>query len=164
MPHRLAEDMEEERRLAYVAVTRAKKHLCLSWAHQRVGKATDPSPYLKELALGVARTDLDLRGRAGDLLSQPRKQAGGTKSAKTYSKFGKKKPPASFKKATKNTKSPGKPVGQSTGKSAKTGPILVTHPTYGIGEVVSIRGDRYHVNFLKFGMKEVPGKDVRLKK
>jgi DNA helicase-2/ATP-dependent DNA helicase PcrA len=51
----LPEAMEEERRLAYVAVTRAKRTLVLSHAHRRYGRATRPSRFIAE-ALGAPRT------------------------------------------------------------------------------------------------------------
>jgi superfamily I DNA/RNA helicase len=50
LPHAnsvLPEAMAEERRLAYVAVTRAKKYLCLSTSR------TNPSPYIAEMGLRV---------------------------------------------------------------------------------------------------------------
>jgi len=49
------EAMEEERRLAYVAVTRAKRTLVLSHAHRRYGRATRPSRFIAE-ALSVPGT------------------------------------------------------------------------------------------------------------
>ncbi len=53
--------LAEERRLLYVGITRARRHLCLSWAHNRVGvKGTTararPSRFIAELRPGaVAR-------------------------------------------------------------------------------------------------------------
>ena len=48
-----SEEMEEERRLCYVAITRAKKSLTISYAHQRLiyGRTTSslPSRFLKEI-------------------------------------------------------------------------------------------------------------------
>jgi len=40
--------LEEERRLAYVAMTRAREHLVLSWAGRRRGHLQRPSPFLHE--------------------------------------------------------------------------------------------------------------------
>jgi DNA helicase-2/ATP-dependent DNA helicase PcrA len=40
--------MEEERRLAYVAVTRAKRTLVLSHSHRRYGRAARPSRFIAE--------------------------------------------------------------------------------------------------------------------
>jgi DNA helicase II / ATP-dependent DNA helicase PcrA len=48
MPHRLAEDVEEERRVLHVALTRARRHLTLVVDRDR------PSPFLPEL-LGTIR-------------------------------------------------------------------------------------------------------------
>ena len=48
----LPEAMEEERRLAYVAVTRAKRTLVLSHSHRRYGRAARPSRFIGE-ALGA---------------------------------------------------------------------------------------------------------------
>ena len=48
-----AEEMEEERRLCYVAITRAKHNLCISYARQRMlygrTSAAMPSRFLKEI-------------------------------------------------------------------------------------------------------------------
>ena len=56
------EDLEEERRLFYVAVTRAEKHLTLSFAASRYKygniNPSDPSRFLKELPEEI----LDIRG------------------------------------------------------------------------------------------------------
>ena len=52
LPHSYAEDfwqIEEERRLFYVAVTRAKKFLGMSYASERDNAPRSPSPYLSEL-------------------------------------------------------------------------------------------------------------------
>jgi DNA helicase-2/ATP-dependent DNA helicase PcrA len=44
----LPEAMEEERRLAYVAVTRAKRTLALSYSQRRYGRAARPSRFIAE--------------------------------------------------------------------------------------------------------------------
>lgn len=41
--------LEEERRLAYVAVTRAKSRLFISWVRKRYGKEQKPSPFVEEM-------------------------------------------------------------------------------------------------------------------
>lgn len=43
------EEIEEERRLFYVAMTRAKKHLMISYTRERNGKYMEPSRFVKEL-------------------------------------------------------------------------------------------------------------------
>jgi DNA helicase II / ATP-dependent DNA helicase PcrA len=52
MPHEASADLEEERRLMYVAATRAKRWLVLSFAAER-RKAARPSPYIGEMLAGL---------------------------------------------------------------------------------------------------------------
>lgn len=45
------EDIEEERRLGYVAITRARKKLCISSSESRFGNASSPSVFLADLGI-----------------------------------------------------------------------------------------------------------------
>ncbi len=67
------EDMEEERRLFYVGMTRAKKRLFLSRAEKRstfgVGRANLPSRFLDELPIELIQSE-EKRGRMESLFSQ----------------------------------------------------------------------------------------------
>jgi len=45
----LPDSLEEERRLAYVAITRAREFFSLSWPQYHNGKALGPSPFLDEM-------------------------------------------------------------------------------------------------------------------
>jgi DNA helicase-2/ATP-dependent DNA helicase PcrA len=67
------EDMEEERRLFYVGMTRAKKRLFLSRAEKRstfgVGRANLPSRFLDELPIELIQYE-EKRGRMESLFSQ----------------------------------------------------------------------------------------------
>jgi DNA helicase-2/ATP-dependent DNA helicase PcrA len=45
----LPDSLEEERRLAYVAITRAREFFSLSWPQYHNGKALGPSPFLNEM-------------------------------------------------------------------------------------------------------------------
>ena len=47
----LAESLEEERRLFYVAMTRAKRKLVISYVKEKNGKDCSPSRFVKELFL-----------------------------------------------------------------------------------------------------------------
>jgi DNA helicase-2/ATP-dependent DNA helicase PcrA len=49
LPHANNDDVEEERRVAYVGVTRAKRLLGLTYADERYGQDASPSPFLHEL-------------------------------------------------------------------------------------------------------------------
>ena len=62
------EELAEERRLLYVGLTRARRHLALSWAERRVGQGDrttrrHPSQFLVALRDRPARSELDARGR-----------------------------------------------------------------------------------------------------
>jgi ATP-dependent DNA helicase UvrD/PcrA len=50
LPHANNDDVEEERRVAYVGVTRAKRLLGLTYTEVRYGQDSSPSPFLHELA------------------------------------------------------------------------------------------------------------------
>jgi DNA helicase II / ATP-dependent DNA helicase PcrA len=55
LPHANSEDIEEERRVAYVGVTRARKRLGLTYAAERYGERSKPSPFLFEIGGGDRR-------------------------------------------------------------------------------------------------------------
>jgi DNA helicase-2/ATP-dependent DNA helicase PcrA len=55
--HRKAAAWEEERRLLYVGITRAKTELVLSASKTRQGKRVGISPFVKELGFGVEKAD-----------------------------------------------------------------------------------------------------------
>lgn len=50
MPHHRSDDPEEERRLFYVALTRSKGSVDLTYVRQRFGRSQAPSPFLAEAA------------------------------------------------------------------------------------------------------------------
>ena len=60
----LGEEIEEERRLLYVAMTRAKEHLYLYLPRQKHGKAADISPFVQELK----RSELDRKLKIGQVI------------------------------------------------------------------------------------------------
>lgn len=80
-PSRMAmatrEELEEERRLFYVAVTRAEKKLMLSYATSRYRFGTlnycEPSRFLQEISANIVET------KGGALLKNPASFSGGTK-------------------------------------------------------------------------------------
>jgi DNA helicase-2/ATP-dependent DNA helicase PcrA len=50
LPHVNSEDIEEERRVAYVGVTRARRRLGLTYSIERYGERLKPSPFLFEIS------------------------------------------------------------------------------------------------------------------
>ena len=94
LPHSKAADREEERRLAFVALTRAKRYLSVTHVLQRGGRGTEPSPFLAEMTAQVPGEILDERWwpelRARESRSvQPKKNAAGVRkrpSAKARAK------------------------------------------------------------------------------
>jgi DNA helicase-2/ATP-dependent DNA helicase PcrA len=50
LPHANSEDIEEERRVAYVGVTRARQRLGLTYSDERYGERLGPSQFLSEIA------------------------------------------------------------------------------------------------------------------
>lgn len=50
MPHHRSDDAEEERRLFYVALTRSKGAVDITFSKFRFGKSQSPSPYLSEIS------------------------------------------------------------------------------------------------------------------
>src|SRR5207302_1920023 len=50
LPHANTEEIEEERRVAYVGVTRARRRLSLTYSGGRYGERLKPSPLLFEIA------------------------------------------------------------------------------------------------------------------
>ncbi len=62
LPH--AEDSGEERRVFYVALTRAEDGITLSWSRSRSGTETGPSPYLADVEAAFAASDDGVADRA----------------------------------------------------------------------------------------------------
>ena len=50
LPHANSEDIQEERRVAYVGMTRAKRRLGITYSAERYGDNSRPSPFLFEIA------------------------------------------------------------------------------------------------------------------
>jgi DNA helicase-2/ATP-dependent DNA helicase PcrA len=149
-----ASDMEEERRLCYVALTRARKKLCLAYAQQRslYGKTSrnPPSRFLGEFANpafsekpSASSAPWNERGReaagaAGAV------GAGGTRGSNRGSNIS-----ASPSSAARN-----EPPGETLAVGDK-----VRHAKWGDGVVVSVRGKEdeaeYQVAFPDGGIKKL---------
>ena len=139
--------LEEERRLAYVAITRARQRLYLSFAQTRMlhgqTRYSLASRFLEEIPEGLKKwlTPRFVRQqRAMSFESAGRKQSF-SDNKDTY--FPKKEAASSF---SRNRDTSGFRIGQN-----------VTHPKFGSGVIVDAEGDgsdaRVQVNFGKQGVK-----------
>ena len=123
--------LEEERRLAYVAITRARKRLYLSHAQTRMlhgqTRYNIPSRFLEEIPEGLMKWLTPRFSRKKDF------------------SWGKKEEPMAFKKPARDTGT-GFRIGQN-----------VTHPKFGSGVIVDAEGAggdaRVQVNFGAQGVK-----------
>lgn len=59
LPHARSDDVEEERRVFYVGLTRAIEILACTWSEARGGRPQEPSPFLFEMASGLDLHTLD---------------------------------------------------------------------------------------------------------
>jgi DNA helicase-2/ATP-dependent DNA helicase PcrA len=61
IPHSKSSDEEEERRLAFVALTRAKRYLSVSHSYRRGDRRADPSSFVREMAARIDSTIIEER-------------------------------------------------------------------------------------------------------
>jgi len=164
LPHRLNEDEAEERRLAYVAVSRARDYLAVSWSETRAGRESWPSPFLRDLLDGVSEDgDVDSRGlrprwRPDKTLRQ---KVGGERSGGRDKR----------RSPTTTVRHPAKRPRQKVGgerrrrRGKRRSPTTkVRHPVFGLGRVVNINSQdsSYRVEFESCGTKDVPSRDVEI--
>jgi DNA helicase-2/ATP-dependent DNA helicase PcrA len=165
-PHSRAIDsgeLEEERRLCYVGLTRARRHLALTWARRRAlfgpPQAQYPSRFLRELpkdalddesgdaltgstsAAARGRTDLSRIGRIGA------PGAGFRSSGRSLGELGLRRGSDLLKDAGAGDAGPEVPalrVGQR-----------VRHGKFGAGEVTALETDVFVVRFDDFGERRL---------
>ncbi len=151
--------VEEERRLAYVAITRARKNLCLTCATQRQlfgsTHANPASRFLLEIpeglrettglgSAGFAGTGWEKRGsRRG--ISGSGAEAGRGKVSSRSSAFG------SGERSRHARTGLSLPDRGSKDSVAFAKGDLVDHKTFGRGTVTKVDGDTIHVKFSKLG-------------
>jgi DNA helicase-2/ATP-dependent DNA helicase PcrA len=131
LPHSKAADREEERRLAFVALTRAKRYLSVTHALQRGGRGTEPSPFWAEMTTGVPGEILDERWwpevRARESRNvQPKKNAADVR-----------KRPGAKARAKRRAESEPRPGTR----------VEVEHATFGVGVVISADAKNSLVKF-----------------
>ncbi len=152
---------EEERRLLYVAITRARKELVLSYAQTRFVfgdyQSSLPSRFLKELPAEIAQGVVNSGSRGGSGVGGGGGGGFGAKSeSSNYSSYAKNY----AAKAARSTAS-SSASGSSSASSAQQGQEdsffgkRVFHQKFGYGKVVSVDGSKLDINFEKSGAKTV---------
>ncbi|HUK19863.1 MAG TPA: UvrD-helicase domain-containing protein [Bryobacteraceae bacterium] len=185
--------LEEERRLCYVGMTRARKRLILTWAkyRRRFGggeqERSTPSWFLSEVPEDLIHNlgprdepgEVDLTAERYDARQSARRN---TFTGKTYNSvdnisqfFQQRGMP--FNPPMPPKAPPIRPPAQPTGpagaappparRAARTG-MTVEHPKYGTGTVVRREGDgenaKITVNFPRFGLKKLVERYAGLKR
>lgn len=148
------ESMEEERRLAYVAVTRAKKKLYITTAQSRMlfgqTQQLKPSRFIGEVdseykeTIGAARTMLSNQTGEGERGALTRDTAGDSGSQSDKRGFSGQRPVARNDSA--RTAFPGSSSGENSDKTDKDyllpdqihKDMRVFHPRFGAGKVLSV--------------------------
>lgn len=151
-----AAELEEERRLAYVAITRAKEQLFISHVRERMlfgsTKYSPISRFVKEIpgSCIVDRTEVHTPYSASGARMKRQEELTRAKSAMQAPAFG---TPA----ARPAVKSQAIPAGSR-----------VSHATFGQGEVLSVRAmgadNLYEIAFDNFGVKKLMGSYAKLTK
>jgi len=155
-----AEDVEEERRVAFVGITRAMKELYLCHARLREFRGQTlyaiPSMFLEELPDDVAEVDLSAHGGRSPALDQWR---GGSRAAtEAWAELGHKQPlpPPIPRTVTTNPDAEGYERGQ-----------IVQHEQYGIGTITDVSGygslRKMKIRFAVGGERKFIADKVRLK-
>ncbi len=141
------DDLEEERRLFYVAMTRAKQQLYLTYAERRrvYGEEVlaDPSRFLEEIPEALL---MDVRQQGvGKLTPPPAAEVNGQHWSHPQ--------PAGTK-----------PVGTATAATGFRVGDRVAHATYGVGQVVRVADGKLDIAFLGKGVKRFVAGAAPLKK
>ncbi len=166
-----ANSLEEERRLAYVAITRAKRKLYISMATSRKiygeWKNNPPSRFLNE----IPSSCLQITNQVSSCYNGSGSYYGGSSYQNSASKYGE----GYAKKKFSTKPSYQKYVDddeheysyesvndeyQSRSKNSYIG-VRVYHDTFGYGKIISVSGQMCVVDFDNYGKKKVMGSYLR---
>lgn len=160
------EEMEEERRLMYVAITRAKENLMLTCCKTRYlyGKRDyqRPSRFLREINLAPAEENIMpefsvfQNNRYGQQIGNYYSEQYQSKVEKTYYKEPEKSKydynPQHFKTKFDEYVENKKPKTENNFEIGQT----VLHPKFGVGKIISIDGGKFaDIDFGKIGIKSI---------
>jgi len=156
------EQLEEERRLAYVAVTRAKEKLYLTYAKERL--IYGRSGYNK-----ISRFAEEVPAHTAEMVRIPENER---RSRANMAGFGQKRypvkvsPTSEFATAYTTASSPGKSDLKSDVTEFKKGDV-VEHANFGEGMIINVtdlKGDMlYEVSFDSVGTKKIMGTYAKFK-
>ena len=153
--------IEEERRLAYVAITRARKKLYLTCAYARQifgqTQANPTSRFIAEIPSELRQTtglgSSGFEGTGWEKRGSRKGIAGSGTEAGGGRVFGQSSASGPSNRATRSSYSG---FVRDTGKKAAAGMAFavgdtVDHKTFGRGKVVKVDGDTLHIRFAKTG-------------
>ena len=153
------DELEEERRLMYVAVTRAMKKLYMTWAASRFmyneRKYTLPSRFLKEAGLSVGSAQPDARAARERAYGYSRDTFYSDGYSSSYSDSGYSYSPSSSSDVKSVYKASVAPKKQDKDLSAFGVGTLIKHRKFGRGKILSLSkeagGVYAEIEFDKFG-------------
>lgn len=153
------DDLEEERRLGYVALTRAEKNCCILHTRQRTlfgqTEYSSPSKFLSELDENAVVRTGGISMSMGHNNFRTAKQANSFSSSKTQTIF----PPD--KGARGLHKIFGTALEQNSGYQISD---RINHPTFGDGTIIKVSGDILSVAFAGQGIKKLLASSAPIKK
>lgn len=167
-----ADDMEEERRLAYVAITRAREQVILLHTRTRIwyGQtvANPLSRFVGEISEElINREDLTVEAMSM-AVSQGNSAPGGGQSHSYYERPRRPKAPVHTDRLTVGQPTPAATAAARQSMNALTPGDRVTHATFGEGEILSIKpmgADKLiEVMFDTAGTKKLMGTYAKLRK
>jgi DNA helicase-2/ATP-dependent DNA helicase PcrA len=160
-PHQLSLDdqaaLEEERRLCYVGMTRAKDHLLLTWAHRRRGygresyEETEPSRFLSEIPTELLETAFAGRG----FRKPPTTWENALNSVASVEQYLQQR---GIRTKLSAGRGEADRAAASSGRRWRIG-TQVRHPKYGLGTILECEGEgeetKLTVSFPGFGRKKL---------
>ena len=168
-------ELEEERRLFYVAITRAEKNLCISYAKTRYrwGQLSDcmPSRFIRDINPNFIDQEISLADkRKTNRFNLKQKPITNKKNENQYSSFKKQNNTTTFNSRLKKVNNDTH-ISQNTNTKTNTGNIktgtFVEHERFGKGEVVNIEGEfpnvKATIRFKTAGEKQLLLKFAKLK-
>ena len=164
-----SQGLEEERRLAYVAITRARKKLYLTNAFTRQifgqSSANPPSRFIGEIPLelrkGIGMGSAGFSGSGWEKRGSRRGIAGSGSEAGGGRVFGQSS--ASGSRPRQQTRPAVKPEAQkkAAAKMTFTKGDTVDHKVFGRGTITKVDGDTLHVRFSRTGQNQETAEGLR---